>query len=38
VKVVKFASLSRQIIAGIQEEAQDLGRFLGISTVDVQID
>jgi winged helix DNA-binding protein len=38
VKVAKFGSLSRRIIAGIREEARDLGRFLGISDVDVQID
>ncbi len=37
VKVVKFGSLSRRIIAGIREEARDLGRFLEIPEVDVQI-
>ena len=37
VKVTKFGPLSRRITAGIREEAQDLGRFLGISNVDVQI-
>jgi hypothetical protein len=36
VKVAKFGSLSRPITAGIREEARDLGRFLGISNVDVQ--
>jgi uncharacterized protein YcaQ len=38
VKVAKFESMSRPVIAGIREEAQDLGRFLGIPNVDVQID
>ena len=38
VKVVKFGSLSRRIITRIHEEARDLGRFLGIPEVDVQID
>jgi hypothetical protein len=37
VKVARFGSISRRIIAGIREEAQDLGRFLGIPNVDVQI-
>jgi len=37
IKVIKFGSISRRIIAGIREEARDLGRFLGISNVDVQI-
>jgi len=37
VKVAKFGSISRRIIAGIREEARDLGRFLGTSNVDVQI-
>ena len=37
VKVTKFGSISRRIIAGIREEARDLGRFLGIPNVDVQI-
>jgi hypothetical protein len=36
--VRKFGSLSRRIIVGIREEAYDLGRFLGIPNVDVQID
>jgi hypothetical protein len=37
VKVAKFGSLSRRILARIHEEARDLGRFLGIPEVDVQI-
>ncbi len=37
VKVTKFESISRRITAGIQKEAQDLGRFLGTPIVDVQI-
>ena len=36
VKVTKFEPFSRQIIAAIGEETQDLGRFLGIPNVDVQ--
>jgi hypothetical protein len=38
VKVSKFESLSRRIVAGIQAEAGDLGRFLGVPDVEVQID
>jgi len=38
VKVAKFGSISRRVAARIREEAQDLGRFLGIPNVDVQID
>ena len=38
VKVTKFGSLSRRITAGLRAEARDLGRFLGSSKVDVQID
>jgi hypothetical protein len=37
VNVTKFASISRRIIAGIREEARDLGRFLGAPSGDVQI-
>ena len=37
VKVAKFGSISRRILASIREEAQDLGRFLEIPNVDVQI-
>jgi hypothetical protein len=37
VKVEKFGTLSRQIINGIGEEVQDLGRFFGTSNVDIQI-
>jgi hypothetical protein len=37
VKVTEFGSLSRRVIAGIREEAQDLGRFLGLTNVDVQV-
>ena len=38
VKVAKFGSLSRRITASLRAEARDLGRFLGISDVEVQID
>jgi hypothetical protein len=37
VHVEKFGSMSRRIIAGIHDEAQDLGRFLGVPSVDIQI-
>jgi hypothetical protein len=37
VKVTKFGPISRHIAAGIREEAQDLGRFLGAPNVEVQI-
>ncbi|HJS20775.1 MAG TPA: winged helix DNA-binding domain-containing protein [Anaerolineales bacterium] len=37
VNVSKIESLSRRIIAGIREEAQDLSRFLGTQSVDVQV-
>ena len=37
VKVMKFGSLSRRITTGIREEARDLGRFLGVTDVDVEI-
>lgn len=37
IKVAGFGSLSPGIIAGIAEEAEDLGRFLGIRNVDVEI-
>ena len=37
VKVAKFESISRRVTAGIREEAQDLGRFLGVPDVEVQI-
>ena len=37
VQVKKFEKLSRLVAAGIREEAQDLGRFLGARNVDVQI-
>ena len=37
VKVSRLESISRRIIAGIHEEAQDLARFLGIQNVEVQI-
>ena len=36
-QVMKFGSLSRPAAAGIREEARDLGRFLGIPNVEVQI-
>jgi hypothetical protein len=38
VKVAKFGSLQRRIVAGIRDEARDLGRFLGAASVDVEID
>ena len=38
VKVTRFAAISRRVTAGLREEAHDLGRFLGSSNVDVQID
>jgi hypothetical protein len=34
VKVTKFGPISRRIAAGINEEARDLGRFLGVPNVD----
>ena len=37
VKVNPFEPLSADISRSIYEEAQDLGRFLGIPDVDVQI-
>jgi hypothetical protein len=37
VTVAPFGPLSRRILAGIREEARDLGRFLGVPAVDVQI-
>jgi hypothetical protein len=37
VKVARFGSMSRDVTAGIYEEAHDLGRFLGVTNVDVQI-
>lgn len=37
IKVTKFEKLSRRVAAGIREESQDLGRFLGIPNVEVQI-
>lgn len=37
VNVAKIATISRRIIAGIREEARDLGRFLEAPDVDVQI-
>jgi len=37
IKVTKFGSLSRVILASIREEAGDLGRFLESPSVDVQI-
>ena len=38
VKVGKFGSMSRRVLGAIREAAQDLGRFLGISHVDVNVD
>jgi len=37
IKVEKFGPLSRRVIAGIHEEAQDLARFLGLAGGDVEI-
>ena len=37
VKVTKFEKLSRQIATGIREEAQALGRFLGVQNAEVQM-
>jgi hypothetical protein len=37
VKVTKFESISRGIIAGIREEAGNLSRFLGLPDVNVQV-
>jgi uncharacterized protein YcaQ len=37
VKVANFGSISSRIGSAIREEAQDLGRFLGLRNVDVQI-
>jgi winged helix DNA-binding protein len=37
VAVTKFGPMSRRIVAGIHEQARDLGRFFGIPDVDVQI-
>jgi hypothetical protein len=37
IKVTKFGSLSQHIIATINDEARDLGRFLGNPSVDIQI-
>jgi len=37
IKVTKFEKLSRRVAASIREEAQDLGRFLGIPNVEFQI-
>ncbi len=37
VKVTKFGPLSRRVIAGIREEARDLGRFIETPNADVQI-
>jgi len=36
-KVTKFGTLSRRIIAGIREEARDLARLLGIVDFNIQI-
>lgn len=37
IQVEKFGPLSKQIVDGIHTEAQDLGRFLGASKVEVRI-
>ena len=37
VNATKFESIPRHVTYNIREEAQDLGRFLGIPNVDVQI-
>ena len=36
IEVEKFGPLSKQVTSAIHDEAQDLGRFLGTSNVDVQ--
>lgn len=36
-KVAKFGSMSRRITTWVRQEAQDLGRFLGTLSVDVEI-
>ncbi|HVN15788.1 MAG TPA: winged helix DNA-binding domain-containing protein [Anaerolineales bacterium] len=38
IKVKKFGSISRRVVVGIREEAQDLARFLGASDMKVQIE
>ena len=38
VRVTPFEPITVRVAAGIREEAQDLGRFLGIKNVDVRID
>jgi hypothetical protein len=38
VMVTRFGPIARGVIASIRAEARDLGRFLGTSGVDVQID
>jgi hypothetical protein len=37
IKVAKFGSLPRVVTTGIREEAENLGRFLGIPNVDIEI-
>ena len=37
VKVKKFEAISRSFAAGLQEEVQDLGRFLGSSDIALQV-
>jgi hypothetical protein len=37
-KVTKFGAIARRIVSRIAAEAQDLGRFLGISNVVLQVD
>ena len=37
VKITKFEPISRGVAAGIREEVDDLGRFLGIPDVDVRM-
>ena len=38
IKVTKLEPITRRIMAGIREEAQDLARFLGASNMDVRIE
>ncbi len=38
VKVTKFESISPRIMSGIQEEAHNLSQFLGVPSVDIQMD
>ena len=37
IRVMKFGPVSRRVLAGIREEAQDLRRFLGLLDVDIEV-